>query len=303
MEHIPKLTIKITVSPINNCFLSGRFFTCSLLLYLLFTTMGISSDLLLHVDWTEPTQNLQDLLDQASRQMETRRKAKISFVLRHNSHKGYAFILFAPSCLDVARVLVGLNPDGSKRVKVETDANWTPPTQEDIDALETKIATTTDWANLADLEDELESMQQRPTVHIQLPPLYQVPGLEFQMGWAYNPPSGSQTNVLHTQKPITWLKESRKEHVAEFAKKVYSKFSSDTTKVPRKVYDPKSKKRVQIMEAYPHIEVGRDNKVYITFKPSSDDAAIALLMANSLNLINSNTNALEECKLWYPKSK
>lgn len=264
---------------------------------------GISNERLLYVDWTEDTASLQALLDQASRQMETRRKASIMFVLYHNAIKGYAFILFAPTCLDVARVLLGLNVDGSKRVKIEEDADWIPPTQEDIDALETKISTTTDWGDMADLEDELESMQKRPYTQIQLPPLYQVPGLDFQQGWAFNPPSGSQTNVLYTKNPISWAKGSQRQRIAAVTKQIYSRFSSEKSTVSRQVYDHAQKRKVTIQESYPHIEVGRDDRVYITFNPSSNDAAIALLMAKSLFLSNPKTSQNEECQLWYPKSK
>lgn len=261
---------------------------------------GISDERLLYTKWESGTNELQQLLKDCVKEMEKERKDKIRFVINHNIQKCYAFILFSPSCLDVPRILLGLNSDGSERILVTRDESWTAPSQEEIDELHDKINSTSSWAEIVDLEEHLESIQVQPIYKTQLEPIYSIPGIEFEQGWAYNPPSGTQTNILYTQKPI---QSSGFKNIIKTVKLIYSRFSSDTTtKYPHKVYNKNKVCYVTIQDTYPHIELARDNRIYIKFMPGGNDAAIALLMANILYLKNPKTDKTEEYKLWYPKS-
>lgn len=261
---------------------------------------GISDERLLYVEWYDETCELQRLLDKASHEMELGRKAKINFVINHNIEKGYAFILFSPKCIDIPRILLGLNADGSERITVTTDNKWTPPSEEEINAMNEKINSTSSWSEICDLEDELENMQIQPIYKTQLEPIFKIDGLDFQQGWAYNPPSGTKNNILYTQKPVNC---NGIKNLIKTVKSIYSRFASDTTtKYSHKVYNKNKVCYVNIQDTYPHIELGRDNRIYIKFMPGSDDAAIALLMANILYLNNTKTGKIDEYKLWYPKS-
>lgn len=259
----------------------------------------VSHKRLIYVECTNSLKELQKLLSTLFAKIESRRKAKVNFILNFKESKGHGYIWFAPNCIDVANVLLGLNPNGSKRVIIKEDPDWTPPTQSDIDAVKAQMDSTTNWGEIADLEEKLEIMQIRPTTTIQQPPLFSIPGLEFQSGWAYDSP-----NNLYTIKNITWARsQKQKDAICKGVKLTYSRYvSNSSTLVSHQVYDPKSKKKIYVKESYPHVNMDRNGKVYINFDPNTDDAAIALLMSPAINLKNPSTKANERILIWYPKA-
>jgi len=220
---------------------------------------------------------------------------------KNGNPKGFASVWF--SDVRIPRMLMGLNQDGSDRVEFRDDPTWSlPETQEDD--LDTLLSGVTNWADMADIEDEYMSKMTAPKIMVDLQPLLTFPTFEHthsQMELLkrrnYEPSTlgrvncnfvtvnrhyeGLSTHCISGSVP-TWM-----------TSKALRKWFRSYVTVP----DPTGK--------YPQIKMidSKAGKVaFITFSPASRDGQIAAWMSRDF-IFNDNSHGETHLRFRYAKSR
>ena len=210
---------------------------------------------------------------------------------------GYAYVWFMNK--KMARLICGLNPDGTERVEEIDDPNWSPQK-------ETTTTTSDRWADWCDEEDQTVC----PKIRNHLPTLMPVPPykyteeqmqrvkeiiekspgessmnpeegfLEFSMACAKPIPPNYVPNVIHSRNLPSWVTE-------EQLKQMFQPFvSNKNSKYTVVGHDGK-----KIRESYPKVTIEMSTKGsrigYVEFEPRSFDANFALLMMTKTTLTKS----------------
>lgn len=202
---------------------------------------------------------------------------------------GFAFVHFSNS---IAYYLFnGKNIDGTNRELIEEDLSWKPP--ENLKPPPPPPAKPDDydpkgmsWADMADLEDDFEEIQQRhkfaveeyirkttrPKIITKLDPLVNPPVFEdhpFRIAGAIvvNPDAKMHPNIIRAYNvpPTIGFRTIKNEFI---------KFASDsTTKYSREHYGS------FVTDSYPFIIIDRFTRnVFVVFDPSTRDAQFCLHM-------------------------
>lgn len=224
----------------------------------------------------------------------------VYYVIKFHSSKTECYLWMAASSIDVRHVLLGLNPDGSKREEIVVDSDWVPYTDDEIRIVEAEMESTKNWGDKAELENKLEIMRlnERPTRLIQKPGLIEIP-FEFQAGWAHPPPPGHETNKLVTVK----FSPAKSNHLDIIEGKLFDHFyrftANNTTGEKTVVVNGK---RIRRDIRYPWISHDHKGKIYVTFDPESDDASIALTMTTSCKVtVKMPDGTTYDYNFWYHK--
>ena len=202
---------------------------------------------------------------------------------RAGRHFGYGYIWVDD--VRFANLLLGMNPDGSKRVEYRDDPDWNPPESEEIDIQ------LSSWADIVDRDI-------CPKICIRLPPLITIPVLEptaeqliedgkiTKINFEFSPafvedvdPKYSQ-NILCAKDVPDWITE-------QHLKDRFRRYASDgDTKINRKF------RGKLIQDTYPFISINERRIAFITFSPSNYDAQFALLMTRQLIFENGKKNTV-----------
>jgi len=231
-----------------------------------------------------------DSKDQISRKLEQFickvhkiSKEKIKIYTSFHTNRPECYVWFVCSVSTINSIL-GLNKDGSERVKIVEDENWKPYTQEQIDETQKILNNTTSWGDMHELTEKLKVMKEnkRPTIKVELPSLISNP-FNLQKGWAKGVPLGYENGVLVSTKQTTIDAKD----LALVKSKLYETFRPFNTSSDNK---------------FPIVGISKNSKIYITYDINTDDSVIALCMLTGKKYTIIIRKKKYEFNFWYKKS-
>jgi len=212
--------------------------------------------------------------------------------------KKFAFVWF--SDVRIPNILMGNNPDGTARIEEKDDPHWVPP--EDYERydeiLDEKLKGVTDWAEQADIEEELIRKYRAPKIKVKMQPLLTLPD------YRYNPEQLKQITRSRRNADVSSSEDGKNKKINKFGtvnlnyattrrhrpgKSTHVLFG----KVPEWMTTEKLKSHfdryvtvsdgsyplVKIVKRYDRKERKEKFIAYITFSPASLDAQSAQTMS------------------------
>ena len=194
---------------------------------------------------------------------------------------------------EVYNTLIGKNPDGTERYESILDPNWKKPDidyDEAMEKIEEKYLSS--WADFSEAEEELDKQYSPQYIKIQLPPIVQLPGYNYDVdqlehvkslaidkvlaptkGYFHISPAYVEDleekycpHILCSRDVPTWIKE---EHI----KHAFTPYASDShTIINRKIRGTK------FTDTYPFVTINENRVAFVTFDSKTHDAQFALLM-------------------------
>jgi hypothetical protein len=193
-------------------------------------------------------------------------KFKCNIITKHDgSTYGYGYIWVED--IRLARVLLGLNTDGSQRIEEKEDELWIPDPsiqQNYSEWLQLPLLGKS-WVEIAEVEEEYQRLLTRPTIKTPLPPLIQLPGFTIQKASVSEKDSNVSTHKLFcTCLPL-----------------------DITEKDVREVFEPYSTSKSQRKGSHRYPEICIDTKknsatVLVTYDPNTYDGLFAILMTKRI---------------------
>ena len=184
------------------------------------------------------------------------------------------------SNIKVFNIMVGLNSDGSERMKEIEDEEWEPPEDDEIDALEG----VTSWGDVTEIEQSYE----RPLIKVKEEPLFVFPGIphteeQFKStGQEYGFIEVSEAKFKDKNNSnIIFSNNIEDTFDLEFFKNFFSKFEKDKTLHCKN----KNKKFT-----YPLVNI-KNNKLVVKFSPLYNNTASFLInVIKKINLCDIKNN-------------
>lgn len=245
---------------------------------------------------------------------------RINVVTKDNSKTmGYAYLWVTNP--EFYHILLGNNPDGSSRIKIINDPDWQEGSQSDIDRIKETMQTTTNWADIDDLSQQLDSLTNRPTIEIKLPPIVVLPRIFYtdeqyqnilqdnylniylnndsippkfiditiEQGYINNVRNGYTPYILQCCNTPEWI-------TIKMLKQIFIPYvTNPNTEVIRRICG----KRVK--GTYPLVHINNNRKAFITFDSNTQDASFALAMCMKLPLVNNTTKEISTLRFYYVK--
>ena len=202
-------------------------------------------------------------------------KFKSNIITKHDGTTyGYGYVWVED--LKLSNILIGLNPDGSKRVKEIEDTDWVADSNVEKEYHEwlSLPLVGKSWVEIADIEDEFQAKLTRPKLYQPLEPLIVLEGFKMLKASVSEKESHITTNKLFCSSVHSDIHEKD-------IKEVFEPFSTSKS----------MKKGSSNQHRYP--EIGLETKkgsstVLVTFDPSTNDGMFALLMTRRV-LIKGHT--------------
>ena len=92
---------------------------------------------------------------------------------REGEFKGFALVWFSDE--QIPNMLMGNNPDGSERIEERDDPTWVPPEGDKEKIIDQRTQDMTNWADMAEVEEEVAAMFMAPKIRVKLPTLLPIP--------------------------------------------------------------------------------------------------------------------------------
>lgn len=221
---------------------------------------------------------------------------------------------------EVYHMLLGRNPDGTERVECYDDPNWIKPTNTLEDALSEITYKSGSWADMTDTEEEIIQTYTCPKIKVQLPPLMELPGYDYddeqlthfqRLAEKFKNEEVTDPSVLccdgttrngvltipkkgYFQIAPACVKDPDEKHcrnvlcsrniptwiVENDLKNAFKFYASDN----KTVIERKIKKKT-IKDTYPFVTINDKRVAFVTFDPNTADAQFALLMTRKLVLV------------------
>ncbi len=196
------------------------------------------------------------------------------------------------SSANVYNILIGNNPDGSRRIKMIMDPNFKPPEEPFDDALRksTEDLGITDWYDICIAEEELDKMYTQTEIQTKLPPLVKLTAHgtneEIVVKRAYICDDDKySSNIIFSDNVPEWLTD-------EIIRPHFS------------CYVSKDHRKTKYGKKYPLISFKNNrwgNCVYISFSDKTYDTQFSILMNRCLKVINTKTRKSWTLKFEYMK--
>lgn len=213
----------------------------------------------------------------------------------------------------VYHMILGRNPDGTRRVKSYEDPNWVAPEVKPFDPF--NIDPNISWADLADDEE----LQQAPIIEEQFPPLITVPpivldptqqsqheekatqvSVYIEAALAHDVDEGLSHNTLRSSALLPFMDEKT-------IKKEFQCFSTSKNTINIRV--GKGKKDL-IKETYPQVKIithktprGEERTAYVTFDSATRDASFAFHMMRQKEYTNKKSGQVFTVHYTYARAR
>lgn len=191
-------------------------------------------------------------------------------------------------------MFLGKNPDGSERVLKTPDQSWTPPSDEE--PLDLQHSSSGSWADMVEEEEEYQQRHTRPVIVTPLPPLLLLNDYTYQSGQREAHIALEARNAAYEKRKVQEVKSTLVVSPA-YVKEVSEEYNhniicgrslEEAGKIPawikesdlRQVFSRHSKKK-----EYPTVVFNHRRHAFITFDPSTHEAAFALLVEPKLEIV------------------
>ena len=184
-------------------------------------------------------------------------------------------------------MFLGKNPDGTDRIKYIDDLNWTKP--EEIEVKEVVYPPGISWAELDEIDRNFDLQRKKficPKIEVLLEPLISLevnsddPVEQITIGRACAPNLEDKfmPNILKSRNVPDFITEKQ-------IKDVFRLYATDNITKHLRVINGKRRE-----DTYPFVNINRNRVVFVTFDPSTNDAAFALHLLKKVAVTNGRSS-------------
>ena len=232
----------------------------------------------------------------------------INMVKKKGVRTGRGFVWISNA--KVYHMILGRNPDGTRRINRYEDPNWVEPEFNPF-----APSSSTSWADMLDEEEAMKA----PIIEEHLPPLIAIPSIKLTPEQqSHHEEKATQVSV-HAEAALAHAVEVGLSHNVlrssavpaemdeKFIKAEFQCFSTSKTTFPIRVGKAKSD---VIHETFPYVKIvnhrtprGEERVAYITFDSATRDASFAFHMMRHREYTNKKTGRVYIINYTYAKSR